>query len=726
MGEKRTRIYARNTEVRTIDLEDAQSFVEKYHRQSASRTQQKVVSLGIFEKDNADELLGVAQFCSPRTSAKKREYSTELLRMAFKDDVQVVGGASKLIKYYISKYDPADIFTYQDTTGENTDVYEHCGFTLVKEESRKRYLVAPNKNLDNAGKNEKLSIAYAAKLGPDKILGTNMGKVFKKDKKRKTNIELFQDLGWTIVRTSGDKVYEWINPNRTYYTYKITADGSDKYYYGVSHVKIANAKVEDCLKHDYLGSGGKWNKNNKFNNWKEKHIASLKKEIIGIFKRKTEAYEAEKQLVGDSWKNDPLCLNSIPGGRYTGFNVGNSARITMKVCPIHSKTKHIGKICAKCSSGSAISLKACSIHGETKHIGDKCRKCINAKNIAMKECEIHGLTKHNGQSCSQCVADNNVSLKECLVHGETKHLGSTCQKCRNDDLIVEKECEIHGLTKHRKDKCYKCLTEKNISLKHCSVHGLTKHHGNKCSTCIVENTVSIKHCEIHGETKHYGESCNQCRSEKSITLKSCSVHGETKHIGEKCFKCRNSGFTKDICGIHGKTSFQGGKCSKCSSSKLTTMKECKTHGLTKYMGDVCSACRSQNSIDMKTCSIHGLTKHRGRSCSKCTADKASHRYHSEEKGKTKESCSLCQKEIAEGVRKAPQLKVLLKDERRVCSLCEEEFTPKSKQQAFCSNPHDWNCAVCGVHISPVPRKDKKLYSCFNCRKELATMIKANV
>lgn len=592
MSEEIKRIYARNTEVRTIDLEEAQYFVENYHHQSASYTQQKIVSLGVFENNNADELLGVAQFCSPRTDAKKREYSTELLRMAFKKNVQVIGGASKLIKFYIKRYDPADIFTYQDTTGENTNVYEHCGFTLVSHDKTKKYLIAPGKTITTANRKNKeiLSISYAAKIGPDKILGISLGEQFHEDGSRKTNIELFQDLGWRIEETSGDKVYEWINENRTYYTYKITSINSDKYYYGVSHVKVKNASIEDCLNHKYYGSGGNHSKENKFNSWKKKYKNNLQKEIIKTFDRKSRAYEFEKKIIGDLWRTDPLCLNSMSGGHYTGTGSNKNIRISLKDCP---------------------------------------------------------------------------------------------------------------------------------------VHGLTKHHGNKCSTCIVKNTVSIKHCEIHGETKHYGDSCNQCRSTRTIAIKNCSVHGETKHIGDKCFKCRNSGFTKDICEIHGETSFQGGRCSKCSSSKLITMKECKTHGLTKHMGDVCSACRSQNSIDMKTCSIHGLTKHRGRSCSKCTADKAAHRYHSEEKGKTKESCSLCQKEIAEGVRKAPQLKVLLKDERRVCSLCEEEFTPKSKQQAFCSNPHDWNCAVCGVHISPVPRKDKKLYSCFNCRKELATMIKAN-
>lgn len=575
MRENRTRIYARNTEVRIVDLEDAQSFVEKYHRQSVSRTQQKIVSLGIFEKNNENNLLGVAQFCSPRTSAKKREYSTELLRMAFKDDVQIIGGASKLIKYYISKYDPADIFTYQDTTGENTDVYEQCGFTLVSQDKIKKYLIAPGKTIETADRKnaEILSFSYASSYGPDNLLGVSLGEQFKDDGSRKTNIELFQDLGWTITETSGDKVYEWVNENRTYYIYRIISVDSDKYYYGVSHIKIKNASIKECLNHKYFGSGGNHSKDNKFNSWKKKHRNNLQKEIIKTFDRKSRAYEFEKKIIGDLWRTDPLCLNSMSGGHYTGTGSNKNVRITFKTC---------------------------------------------------------------------------------------------------------------------------------------SIHGLTKHHGDKCSTCIVENAISIKNCEIHGLTKHYGDSCNQCRSAKAVRLKNCSVHGEAKHIGEQCYKCRNSGYVLDNCGIHGKTSFQGGKCSKCSSSKLTTMKECKTHGLTKHMGDVCSACRSQNSVDLRDCSIHGLTKHRGKSCSKCTADKAAHRYHIEEKGKTKENCSLCDKEIQEGARKPLVKKVV---ELRECPLCAEKFLPKNKRQLFCQNPHPLNCVSCGDNIMPVPRKDKKFYSC---------------
>lgn len=712
------RIYARNTVVKSIELTEAQDFVEKYHRQFSSRTQRTVISLGIFDK-KTDELIAVAQFCSPRTAAKKQKYTTELLRMAFKENIRVVGGASKLIKHYIVRHDPSDIFTYQDTTNENTNVYENCGFKLVKKDSKKQYLIAPGKTFNNAGRNEKLSFAYAVQLGPDNIIGTNLGEVFNEDGTRKTNIDLFLDLGWHIKETTGDKTYEWINPDKTHYTYKITATDSDKYYYGVSHVKIKNATVEDCLKHDYFGSGEKWNKNNKFNNWKMKHLNNLRKEVIQTFGRKMKAYEAEKELIGDSWAIDPLCLNSVPGGGYTGLNTGNSARVDMKECSIHGLTKHLGKTCAKCVVSKSVTIKECIVHGSSKHIGKTCYRCTHTSAVTLKNCLVHGLTKYAGETCYQCVSDKNVQMKDCEVHGSSKHIGNSCAKCVNEDLVKTEECLIHGLTKHRAGNCGKCVISNSISLKNCLVHGLTKHMGNTCSNCTADKAITMKVCEIHGETKHTGDRCAQCRSSDNVTLKNCNVHGLVKHVGDKCYKCRNMKYILNNCEVHGETHFVNDKCLKCREN-IVELKICVTHGETKHMGGYCAACRSQDAINMGECLIHGLTKHRGKSCSKCTADKAAHRYHIEAKGKTKKDCSLCDKEIAEGVRKSLVEKKPLVN---VCELCGKEFTAKNKNQRFCSNPHSWNCAVCNDAINPVPRKDKKHYSCFkrDCRRTVSSL-----
>lgn len=627
----------RETTVRDIDLETAEDFITQHHHDPRSTAEYKVRSFGVFS-DSDDELLGVAQFCSPRTPEMKKEYTTELLHLSFTQETMTAGAVNALFTHYIEKHHPADIFTYED-------------------------------NFED--------------MDP----------------------ELFIDMGWDIVDTPDGLIYEWVDPDRTHYTYKITASGSEKYYYGVSHVKIKDASIEDCQNHHYYGSGGKWEKNNKFINWKKKHEASLQKEVLQTFTRKHAAYEAEKKLIGDLWKTDELCLNSHPGGGYTGFSAGVSVGVSMKECSVHGMKKHIGERCATCLVESNVSLRECSLHGEIKHIGAKCRRCIASNTIAIKECSVHGMTKHSADVCYQCMSERNITLRVCAVHGETKHLGKTCQKCANYASFVMEECDIHGMTKHKGGTCQRCVAGRGIAMKECSVHGMTKHHGDACSTCTAEKSSSIGECDVHGETKHYGDQCVKCRAEDSISVRECSVHGETKHIGDKCFRCRASGYTTGQCETHGETTFQSGVCNKCRFGDILTMKECAVHGLVTHMGGSCSSCRSQNAIGMRECSIHGMTKHRGKACSSCTADKASHRHHTA--GKTRKKCSLCIQEIRDGLRSP--LEDPLKE--KLCSLCQQLFKPKHKKQLFCQNPHPHQCDSCGDDISPVPRKEKIYYSC---------------
>lgn len=584
------RFYARKTYVEPITIEISQNFIDNNHRQGKASISSSSVNLGIFSK-NDSELLGVAQFCTPRTTAKKKIYSTELIRLCFKKDYRIVGGASKLIKYYIQLYSPADIFTYQDTTGETTNVYEECGFKLVKTDKQKSYLVKPGKTLNSAERGEYYTLAEVVRRGPDALLKTKIGEVFKENGKRKTNIELFVDeLGWHVEKTSGDKTFEWINPDVTFYTYKITATNSSKYYYGVSHVKKPNATKNDCLNDGYYGSGGVHNHNNKFTNWKKKHKECLQKTVLNIFSRKYLAYEDEKKLIGDKYRTDPLCLNSIPDGSYTGISTKTQDKIRTKFCPVHGLTKHIGDTCAACVLSHSITLQNCPIHGRTKHIGDTCYKCKADKSIQLKECPVHGLSKHIGNSCYKCCENNpfKTKIKVCSIHGETKHINNHCVKCLKAKRITFENCPVHGNVKHENGKCLTCRANESISMKICPIHGETKHNGDTCCKCNADKNIQLRECPVHGLTKHIGNSCYICLSAKKITFKECPVHGLTKHIGDKCYACRKKTIYKDTCPEHGVTSFKNGKCMKCA----VTLKVCPIHGLTKHTGNTCYKCRS--------------------------------------------------------------------------------------------------------------------------------------
>lgn len=519
-------VFARKCAVVDISHDEAHAFVEENHSSGAASKAGVIRSIGLMHDG---ELIMLVQFCHPRTAKMKRMYTVELVRMCTKLNYRVPGGASKLVKHYISKYKPFDFFTYQDTTGEVTDVYSQCGMRLVRQDKEKRYLVAPGKYLNTALRKEKLGMAYAVQYGPDRILGTDLGQVFNEGGTRLTNVQLFTDrLGWTIQNTSGDRLYEWRDDSRTNYVYKITASDSDKYYIGVSHVKKPNATHQDCLKDPYMGSGKQ-----KFTNWKKAHKGKLKKSILLVTRSRSEALELESKLVGDRWMTDPKCLNSLAGG-IGNHPVNHDSWISMRECPEHGLTKHAGKSCQKCSTRNNFTTRQCIMHGLTSHIGDLCQKCFMA-----------------------------VTKNTCEVHGDVNFQRGVCLMCSSAKSVSEKVCEVHGLTKHHGELCSKCQISKTDSIKQCPIHGMTKHRGSSCFTCVAQSKVEIKQCPIHGMVKHNGSSCYICHTKITYTEEECPKHGLTKFQSGKCCKCSNKMTTVETCETHGETKFQWGKCRKC-------------------------------------------------------------------------------------------------------------------------------------------------------------------
>lgn len=506
------RVYARSCIVDRIEKDIAQEFIVKHHRHGASNGSFAKESIGLFYKG---ELVAVAQFCSPRTPAKKKVYSVELLRLAFHRDYRVVGGASKLIKHYIDKYNPSDIFTYQDSTGENTSVYENCGFTLVSIKKSKKYLVKNGKTVHTAIRENKeiFTISSVVQYGIDSLLKTSIGEQFHEDGSRKTNVELFEENGFHIESTTGDKTYEWFNPNITFYTYKITATDSNKYYYGVSHVKKGDASKEDCLNNGYFGSGGKGIKNNKFANWKNKHKDFLVKEVVKTFSNKQEAYRHEKDLIGDSYKTDPLCLNSMSGGINTRFNKGWRENVTIRECPKHGLVKHRGNACYSCFMNDLVSERECPKHGLTKHQGNSCPRCAVEKSFYIGHCDTHGETKFTGYSCRACSVAATVKTKECKKHGLTKFQGDVCSTCNAESTISLRNCNKHGNTKHIGDRCRKCISDGSFTDRYCVYHGLTKHNGKSCTRCAA---LKKKHNKDHNQSApdHDCHFCFELKTEE--------------------------------------------------------------------------------------------------------------------------------------------------------------------------------------------------------------------
>lgn len=554
-----TRIFARNCNVKPITNEKAREFVNLYHSQGNATQVFGVRSYGLFS--DSDVLLGVAIFCNPRTIKKQKEWSTELLRLAFKEDTQVVGGASKLIKYFIQHEKPYNFFTYQTLSGEKTDVYAKAGMNFISENKTKEILVKDGMTHASAQNNHSdwFSLELASKRGPDALLGTNLGSLYHPNRERKTNIELFQMLGYHIEEIPGDRVYGWNNSDWSFYCYKITSTVDDNYYIGRRALRKENATLQDCLDDSYFGSGGV-----KFKRWFSTLTADqIKKEIISIDKTWKSNIAAEAKFVGELYLTDPHCKNSVAGGVSPG---SSKAVINLSFCPIHGEVNFRGDTCCLCSNLKAQRTDICSIHGRVAFQGEKCTHCNSQKNVHLFTCPTHGITKHQGRTCSKCIALAGVTKEVCFTHGLTKHQGNNCMKCNAEKQLSKKTCAVHGKTLHKGNTCTLCTAQKAIREKLCEIHGLTAHQGDVCSTCNSQKSVGVKECATHGLTKHQGDVCSKCNALGSVALGECSVHGQTK--------------------------FQGGKCSSCTNGSLVTLKHCGVHGMRKHRGSTCYGCIS--------------------------------------------------------------------------------------------------------------------------------------
>lgn len=126
----RTIIYARKTKLRELSSNESKTFLDTHHLQGADSGKYR---LGLFHNDI---LISVMTFSKP--NASKGNINTvqvgtyELSRYCSHASYRCIGGASKLLKYFIDTYTPHKIISYADrrysTVGKN--VYESLNFTL--------------------------------------------------------------------------------------------------------------------------------------------------------------------------------------------------------------------------------------------------------------------------------------------------------------------------------------------------------------------------------------------------------------------------------------------------------------------------------------------------------------------------------------------------------------------------------------------------------------------
>jgi hypothetical protein len=71
----------------------------------------------------------------------------ELLRFCNKLNTNVIGGASKLFKHFITEYAPKEIVSYADRRWSNGNLYDKLGFTKYNESKPNYYYIINRRRL---------------------------------------------------------------------------------------------------------------------------------------------------------------------------------------------------------------------------------------------------------------------------------------------------------------------------------------------------------------------------------------------------------------------------------------------------------------------------------------------------------------------------------------------------------------------------------------------------
>jgi len=136
------KIFARKTEIKEItDNKLVREFLDQNHIQGFVGSKLKI---GLFYEN---ELVSLMTFGNRRIAMGKKstnEGEFELLRFCNKLNTNVIGGASKLFKYFIKNYNPTEITTYADRSFSQGKLYKTLGFEYIGKTQPNYYYIIDN------------------------------------------------------------------------------------------------------------------------------------------------------------------------------------------------------------------------------------------------------------------------------------------------------------------------------------------------------------------------------------------------------------------------------------------------------------------------------------------------------------------------------------------------------------------------------------------------------
>lgn len=185
-------VYARKTKLTEINYSDTRKFLNENHLQGEATAH---VNIALHYED---KLIALMTFGKPRFN---NECEWELVRLAYQNGTAVVGGAEKMFKHFITKYDPTSIISYCNIAKFTGKVYQRLGFsTTARDITDPNYVWVDQHNE---------SVIPRYKAMKHKLIAKGLGTA------AQTEAGIMQSLGYARIYDSGNLKFIWNKPEET-------------------------------------------------------------------------------------------------------------------------------------------------------------------------------------------------------------------------------------------------------------------------------------------------------------------------------------------------------------------------------------------------------------------------------------------------------------------------------------------------------------------------------
>lgn len=190
LGIIKNKIYGRKCKIIEISSKDSKEFLEKNHIQGNINSS---VRIGLY---NDDELVSLMTFGKKRGSlgstGSDGEY--EMYRFCNILNTTVIGGASKLFKYFLENYRPKEVISYADRRYFDGGLYLNLGFTFTSSTKPNYWYITKNH----------ITKTHRYNYRKDKLVKEGYDPL-------KTEKEIMSERGYLKIYDCGNLKFKYIN-----------------------------------------------------------------------------------------------------------------------------------------------------------------------------------------------------------------------------------------------------------------------------------------------------------------------------------------------------------------------------------------------------------------------------------------------------------------------------------------------------------------------------------